>query len=266
MPIESPFTHITDLNASNPLVGDPVSQGDDHIRGLKTVLLTDFANINAAVTTTPAELNVNTGVTGGTVTASKTVVVDASKDIGTFGQVTAATFTGTNVDGILGANTPAAIIGTTVVANTSIDINGTVVVVGTIDDDTMAAATDTTLATSESIKAYIDSVSAIPVRSNQAAYTGAGSYTVNHSLGRVPVSAIIQMEARSTSQGYSIGEIIFPCQGNAGSTSNALSCGEATSTQITIRTAFSIMIPNGTTNAAVASGTTSDWYLAAVVV
>lgn len=38
----------------------------------------------------------------------------------------------------------------------SLDIASTVVIVGTIDDDSMAAATDTTLATSESITAYAD--------------------------------------------------------------------------------------------------------------
>lgn len=39
---------------------------------------------------------------------------------------------------------------------TSFNIAGTIAVVGTIDDDTMAAATDTTVSTSESIKAYVD--------------------------------------------------------------------------------------------------------------
>ena len=48
-----------------------------------------------AVTTTAAELNVLDAVTAGTVTASKAVVVDGSKDIGTFGTVTAGTLAGT---------------------------------------------------------------------------------------------------------------------------------------------------------------------------
>ena len=43
-----------------------------------------------------------------------------------------------------------------VAITTSLAIAGTVVIVGTIDDDTMGTATDTTLATSESIKAYVD--------------------------------------------------------------------------------------------------------------
>lgn len=40
---------------------------------------------------------------------------------------------------------------------TSLDIGGTIAVTGTIDDDTMATASATTVATSESIKAYVDS-------------------------------------------------------------------------------------------------------------
>lgn len=41
-----------------------------------------------ALTATAAELNKNAGVTAGTVTASKVVVVDANKDVGTFRNVT----------------------------------------------------------------------------------------------------------------------------------------------------------------------------------
>ena len=119
MSIDADFTYIDGLEVANPTTGDPRSEGDDHLRGIKNAVKGTFPNIGAAaVTGTAAELNVNTGVTGGTVTASKTVVVDGSKDIGTFGTVTAATFTGTNVtgalDGILGGVTPAAITGTNI--------------------------------------------------------------------------------------------------------------------------------------------------------
>lgn len=46
-------------------------------------------------------------------------------------------------------------------ASTSLDIAGTVVVVGTIDDDTMATATDTTIATAESIVAYVGAIQTV---------------------------------------------------------------------------------------------------------
>jgi hypothetical protein len=80
MALES-VDHIDDLNAANPLGTDPRSRGDDHIRNIKKALKADFPNIDAAVTPTPAELNVLDGVTGGTVLASSAVVVDASKKV-----------------------------------------------------------------------------------------------------------------------------------------------------------------------------------------
>lgn len=37
-------SHLSDLVATNPTAGDPVSQGDDHIRNIKTALLADLVN------------------------------------------------------------------------------------------------------------------------------------------------------------------------------------------------------------------------------
>ena len=79
MSLES-VTHIDDLNATNPLGTDPRSEGDDHIRNIKTVLLTDFAGITGVVTATHSELNF-VDVTAGTLTASKAMVVDSSSKI-----------------------------------------------------------------------------------------------------------------------------------------------------------------------------------------
>jgi len=42
MPVESPAAWVTQLVAANPLVGDPVGEGDDHLRMLKTVLKNSF--------------------------------------------------------------------------------------------------------------------------------------------------------------------------------------------------------------------------------
>lgn len=74
-------TDIDDLDISNPLGTDPRSQGDDHIRNIKKALKTDFPSITGAMTATQAELNVLDGVTAGTVTASKGVVVDATSKV-----------------------------------------------------------------------------------------------------------------------------------------------------------------------------------------
>lgn len=54
-------TYISDLVATNPPGGDPVSQADDHLRLVKSTIKATFPNINAAVTATPAQLNRVTG-------------------------------------------------------------------------------------------------------------------------------------------------------------------------------------------------------------
>jgi len=80
MALESPFAWFGDLDKANPTASDNVSQGDDHIRGLKTVLLNQFPNMTAdtAVTATEAELNYNDITTLGTTENSKTVTTDSS--------------------------------------------------------------------------------------------------------------------------------------------------------------------------------------------
>ena len=57
----------------------------------------------------------------------------------------------------------------------SVDIGSTVVVVGVLDDDSMDTATDTTTATSESIKAYADAY--IKLVDSKAATTEGGTFT-----------------------------------------------------------------------------------------
>lgn len=54
---------IDDLVATNPTVlTDKKFQGDDHIRGIKNVLLNTFPSITGAITATQAELNVLDGI------------------------------------------------------------------------------------------------------------------------------------------------------------------------------------------------------------
>ncbi len=100
MGLES-FSFITSLNASNPVhATDPVSQGDDHLRGVKTTLLNSFPNVDAAVDLTPTEFNYLDGVTG--VAGTGNLVLSASP---TFtGTLTAAAIAATTYDGIAAAN------------------------------------------------------------------------------------------------------------------------------------------------------------------
>ena len=76
--------YLDDLNASNPAAGDNVSEGDDHIRGIKNVLKLTFPNVDAAVNATPTELNYVDGVTSAIQT-----------QLGTKAPLASPTFTGT---------------------------------------------------------------------------------------------------------------------------------------------------------------------------
>lgn len=57
-------TYIDGLVAANPAGTDSKSQGDDHLRLLKSTIKATFPNITGAVTATQAELNVLDGLTG----------------------------------------------------------------------------------------------------------------------------------------------------------------------------------------------------------
>ena len=86
-------TYIDSLNSSNPVAGDPVNEGDDHIRLLKSTVKATFPNVSGAVSATHTELNLIDGVTAtttelnyldistlGTAEASKAVTTNASND------------------------------------------------------------------------------------------------------------------------------------------------------------------------------------------
>jgi hypothetical protein len=106
MALES-VTDISDLNASNPTSTDPVVEGDDHIRNIKTALLTDFPNISGAMTATHTELNYNAAVTPGAVTASKTLMAGSSSELDALTITTLTTdamATSTNADLVISPN------------------------------------------------------------------------------------------------------------------------------------------------------------------
>ena len=68
--------YIDDLNSSNPAAGDNVSEGDDHIRGIKNVLKLTLPNITGAVTATHTELNYVDGVTSAVQSQLNTIIAD----------------------------------------------------------------------------------------------------------------------------------------------------------------------------------------------
>ena len=108
-------TSLTSVTATAAEVNALHSQG---------AVAADFAKLHA-ITATANELNVNAGVTAGTVSASKTVVVDSNKAIdtltvgGMYSKVTAATAAGVTVgatDGFLAIDTTSNAVACTVAA------------------------------------------------------------------------------------------------------------------------------------------------------
>ena len=89
MALES-TTYIDGLVITNPTGTDPRSEGDDHIRLVKSTIRSTFPNVSGAMTATHTELNLIDGYTGttaelnyndiptlGTVEPSKSVTADA---------------------------------------------------------------------------------------------------------------------------------------------------------------------------------------------
>jgi len=79
MAIET-FGFIDDLNAANPTATDNVSEGDDHIRGVKATLKSTFPNVAGAITPTETELNYVDGVTSSIQTQLANINTDLLND------------------------------------------------------------------------------------------------------------------------------------------------------------------------------------------
>ena len=95
MALES-TTYINGLVATNPAGTDARSQGDDHIRMVKSAVKATFPNITGAITPTHTELNYVDGVTSALQTQMDTKAPSASPTLtGTPAAPTAATATNT---------------------------------------------------------------------------------------------------------------------------------------------------------------------------
>lgn len=54
--------YISQLNKNAPQGGESISEGDDHLRAIKTAVNQSFPNINSQVTATPSDLNAVNGL------------------------------------------------------------------------------------------------------------------------------------------------------------------------------------------------------------
>ncbi len=166
-------TFLDDLVVTNPVgATDPKSQGDDHLRLIKTVLKNSFPDVDQAVSTIISSATEPTLNRKGTlwldetanvaklrdkadsawitlpisITANNTVDIDGGTiDGATIGGSTpaAGTFTdlnATNMDSTpIGATTPATVKGTTVESTGDTTVGGNILVTGTVDGRDVAA-------------------------------------------------------------------------------------------------------------------------------
>jgi hypothetical protein len=159
-------SYISQLVATNPLATDPISQGDDHLRLIKSVLQTQFSGLSGttAVTSSGTEMNLLDGCTAsttelnyldittlGTSEASKAVTADANGDVtiadGAY-DFDIASHDGTN--GLL--------LGGTLVTATATELNlidgytGTTAELNTLDVTTQGTAEASKVVTSDGSK------------------------------------------------------------------------------------------------------------------
>lgn len=114
MGIDNPYpTYIDDLDVTLPAATDPLSQADDHIRMIKTVLKQTFPNINGAVTKTQAQLDSTHAATADSATTAGTCTGNAAT------ATTAAACTGNAAT----ATTAAACTGNAATATTASNAN-----------------------------------------------------------------------------------------------------------------------------------------------
>ena len=153
-------TFIDDLVTSNPAATDGLSQADDHLRLIKTVVKNTFPNVDAAVTATPAQLNLTAGITsslselnkldGCTATTTElNLVAGLTASTAELNHMSGATaFAGTLLDDA-DAATARTTLGLATVASSGAygDLSGTPSAVTVIDQSTWNTGTSTTEAT-----------------------------------------------------------------------------------------------------------------------
>lgn len=144
--------------------------------------VSEFQIAGTAVTATAAELNKNAGVTGGTVTASKTLVTDANKDLASLRHLT---LTGNLVSGstTLSEADLALVDGLTagtVTASKAVTVDANKVALG-LRKPVVVVTADTTLTEADSGKIIIINAAAAKVLTLPATAAGL-TYTLQHQV------------------------------------------------------------------------------------
>ena len=221
--------YLDDLNSSNPAAGDNVSEGDDHIRGIKNVLKLTFPNVDAAVNATPTELNYVDGVTSAIQTQMDTKAPLASP-----------TFTGTvaipniaNLETAVAANTAKV----SNVTHTG-DVTGSTALTIAVDAVDIAMLSATGTASSSTYLRGDNAWSTVDALPSQSGHAGKYLTTDASSASW----ATLDTDANTTTKGLYEHEHTIDANYSITSGSNAMSAGP-----ITISSGISVTVPTGST-------------------
>ena len=157
--------YIDDLVITNPTASDPISQGDDHLQLIKKVVKQSFPSVDSAVhaihpsATAPAT-SLTAGLMWFDTSANLLKIRNEANDAWVTLAVSIITSNSVDVDAgtvdgaVIGGTTPAAITGTTLTGNTSLELATGATVTG-IDNGTLGSSA-TLLATQGAVKTYVD--------------------------------------------------------------------------------------------------------------
>ena len=153
--------YVNDLVQTNPTASDPVSEGENHLQLIKKVLKQSFPSVDAAVNAIHSSASApSTSISAGLLWFDTTNNVLKLRNEANDAWITLAVSPVTSnsvdvnagtIDGaVIGGASAAAITGTTVVANTSVNIAGDgATVTGIKDEDDMASDSAVKLATQQ---------------------------------------------------------------------------------------------------------------------
>ena len=221
--------YIDDLNSSNPAAGDNVSEGDDHIRGIKNVLKTTFPNVTGAVNPTDTELNYVDGVTSAIQTQMDTKAPLASP-----------TFTGTvaipniaNLETAVAANTAKV----SNVTHTG-DVTGSTALTIAADAVDIAMLSATGTASSSTYLRGDNAWSTVDALPSQSGHAGKYLTTDASSASW----ATLDTDANTTTKGLYEHAHTIAANYSITSGNNAMTAGP-----VTINSSISVTVPTGST-------------------
>lgn len=266
-----------EFNIGLPALGDQRTEGDDHLRNIKIVLKTTFANVSGPVTASEQELNYVDITTLGTWQANKALTAASAIDCGSL------SMTNINIDSgdIAGVSYAGGTVTGGLVWNAAQDLNNQEFTNANIDSGNIDAAVvlaDGIAATTQSpsdnstalaTTAYADAAADAALNSFSGGsgdvYTASGQ-TIGpdaHGAGGVPDIINCTAECTSTDLGYSVGDRVHLSNSQLDSSGNTIGLAAwGSATQVGAKVGvLGLWTVHKTTGVLTAMSTSSKWKI-----